>query len=141
MINKKVAAVSAAFVSLALLLSACGSESSEPKPTVTVTEEATQEPAPVLTDEQSYINNLRSYNNFYIQSNTDTDLINLGYTLCESLDNGYTVLDIVTELSYGSFGQQNAGDEDAIQFAGLTIGAAVASFCPEYSYQVYELTE
>lgn len=135
--NKNIKGLFVALAFTGLVLSGCSSDS-KPASTVTVTEEA---PAPevVETDEQRYINNLRSFGNYYVDMNTDNDLINLGYTLCGSLDAGYTVEDLIYELSYGEFAQQNGGDEDAISFAGLTIGAAVRDLCPQYTYQIEAL--
>jgi hypothetical protein len=129
--NKKLL-FAASLVTLGVIISGCSSNTAAP--TVTVTAEP---PAPELSAEDLYINNLRSQGNFYVTVNTDTDLINLGYTLCGELDSGYTVLDVIESLVMsGDFN----GDPDAVEFAGLVIGAAVRDLCPEYSYQIEALS-
>lgn len=135
--NKNIKGLFVALAFTGLVLAGCSSDS-KAAPTVTVTEEA---PAPevVETDEQRYISNIRSFGNYYVDMNTDMDLINLGYTLCGSLDAGYTVEEIIYDLSYGEFAYENGGDEEAITFAGLTIGAAVKDLCPQYAYQIEAL--
>jgi hypothetical protein len=129
--NKTISAIALSAVAM-FGFAACAAEPTA-APTVTVTAEPPAPPAPVLTEEDLYIENLRSQNNFYIDSNTDADLVELGYILCSELDAGYTVLEVVEEIVYsGGFG----GDQEAVEFAGLIIGAAVRDLCPEYTYQI-----
>lgn len=131
--NKIITAVTISAITL-FGLSACGSESSA-NPTVTVTESApAPAPEPVLTEEDMYIDNLRSFGNEYVTLNTDEDLINLGYILCGELDAGFTVYEIIEDLAYS--GDFDTNDQEAIEFAGLVIGASVRDLCPEYAYQI-----
>lgn len=139
--NKKIAALTASVLSLGLLLAGCSSEGS-PQPTVTVTKDAvtpTQQPTeePALTTEEAYIENLRSWGNYYVDINSDETLLTTGYSVCTDLDDGYTVTDIVFEiLSSPDF---DSSDSDAVQYVGLILGASVAAFCPEYSWQIEDL--
>lgn len=130
--NKTISAIALSAVAL-FGLAACSSEPTA-APTVTVTAEP---PAPELSAEDLYVANLRSQDNYYADNNTDNDLINLGYSLCSELDAGYTVVDVINALISENFGN---GDTEAIEFAGLVIGAAVRDLCPEYAYQIEALS-
>lgn len=133
--NKTISAVALSAVAL-FGLGACATEAS-PAPTVTVTAKPPAPPAPELSAEDLYVANLRSQGNYYVDNNTDTDLINLGYTLCGELDSGYTVMEVIDSLiASGNFN----GDPEAIEFSGLVIGAAVRDLCPEYAYQIEALS-
>lgn len=123
-----------AVASAMLLVSGC-STSTSPAPTVTVTEKEEVQVSP----EQQYIDSLRSIDNVYIDNVPDESLIDLGYTLCSALDEGYSVEDIIWELVYGSFGEENGDDPDAMAFAGAVIGAGVKNLCPEYLSELSDL--
>lgn len=114
---------------IALLgLTACStttSNSPEPKPTPTYE-------APAMTDEDYYLETLRELDNYIINYTSDSDLLELGYGVCEVLDYGYTVDEIITELVYN----MDLTTDDDYEFVGATIGASVAWLCPEYLDQV-----
>lgn len=120
-------------LALALILSGCSSNSGTPQATVTVTQEPTDtyEP-PVRTDEDVFIDDMRSVDNWIIDGNTDSDLIDLGWMVCSVLDEGYTIEDIVYEL----IGSGTVASDAEIEFAATLIVAAVYDLCPEYSNQV-----
>lgn len=113
----------------ALLLTGCASTAN---PTKTVTVEPTYDDTIVASPEEIYLNAVHSVNNYYIENNTDADLVALGRTLCSTLDQGATVMEVVEGLV--ATGDYN--DTESQEFAGVTIGAAVSAFCPEYSYQL-----
>ena len=131
--NKTMSAIALSAIAL-FGLAACSSEAT-PAPTVTVTQKAptpTQEPA--LTTEDYYIQNLRSFGNYYVEANSDATLIDTAYSVCTDLDSGYTVTDIVSEILLSP--EFDATDSEAVEYVGLIIGASVAAFCPEYTYQI-----
>lgn len=116
-----------------LLLTACGGPAG-PTETVTVSQypyddTIVPDPEP-YTAEDAYIANLRSQGNIYVDSNSDADLIDLGYTACEVFADGYTLDEFVYELVIS--GEFETKDEQT--FIGLVIGAAVRDLCPEYMY-------
>lgn len=131
--NKKLL-FAASLVTLGVIISGCSSNTAAP--TVTVTEEA---PVQQLTPEEQYLRSLHAINNYYIENNSDRDLLELGYSVCGVFDQGYSAEDIVSELLYGSFGAEHGDDPSAIEFAGATLGAAVANLCPEYLAEVQDL--
>jgi len=131
--NKTISAIALSAIAL-FGLAACSSEAT-PAPTVTVTQKAptpTQKPA--LTTEDYYIQNLRSFGNYYVEVNSDETLISTAYSVCTDLDSGYTVTDIVSEILLSP--EFDATDSEAVEYVGLIIGASVAAFCPEYTYQI-----
>lgn len=111
----------------ALFLTGCSS-SSEPAPVVTKTVTA----EPELTPEQEYIENIRSFGNYYVDNNSDADLISLGQQACTVLDSGYTIEDLVNQFVYDS----NLSGDEQFEFVGIIIGAGVRHFCPEYITEV-----
>jgi hypothetical protein len=74
--------------------------------------------------EQAYLDNLDDGG---IEYSTEAAAVNVGYGICDALDEGYDVYDvgaIAMEAGY------SAGD------AGWIIGSAVAAFCPRYGSQL-----
>lgn len=128
--NKKALLSIAGVALLALTLAGCASNTS---PVTDPTESSdVWTDTPVVTSEDSYLAALHSLNNFYIENNTDSDLIALGYQVCRTLDTGATVYDLVEALvATGDY-----TGADAQEFAGSTIGAAISAFCPQYLSQL-----
>lgn len=64
---------------------------------------------------------------------TDAELLDLGYGICDVLDDGWTFTEVATE-----FAARFAGDLTEAQFgdAGYLMGAAIPAFCPEYEAQI-----
>lgn len=131
---KKYISIVAALFALTFVLGACSTNSGTPQPTVTVTQEPTDtyEPPTVYSDEEEFIYDMRSVDNWIINENTDAALIELGWGVCDVLDTGYTVEDIVYEL----VGSGTVATDAEIEFAGTLIAAAILDLCPEYSWQV-----
>ena len=114
-----------------LLLTGCASTST-PTPASSPSESVWSDTPVEVTPEDSYLYALHSVGNVYIEGNTDSDLVNLGYQVCSALDTGATVYDLVVSLvSTGDY-----TDQASQEFAGSIIGAAVANFCPVYSSQL-----
>jgi hypothetical protein len=87
------------------------------------------EPEPVVTDEDLYVMALRSHNNYIIDSSSDADLLDVGYTVCQVLADGYTFEEIAYAIVMDSPDESDAYYE----FAGLVVGTASSSLCPQYS--------
>lgn len=88
--------------------------------------------SPISLDEQ-YLFAVHYTDNYLIEANTDADLIAIGKQVCTTLDAGNTVQDLMLSL----VGASDGTESDAYwEFAGIIIGAGVAAYCPEYSYQI-----
>lgn len=118
----------AAAAVVSLTLTACGSASA-PAPTVTVTE------APVSSPSDNYLNQLAATGDPTILAMADSDLLDIGNSTCEVLASGTTITEIAVYLV------QNGGFTNS-QYAsiGRILGAAVYNLCPEYAYQINQLS-
>ena len=118
----------------ALLLTGCGA-ASEPAATVTVTETAQPTTAP-MSDSDSYLAALYATGDITLANMDESSLINIGNSTCELLDEGVTVSTLAVYLV------ENGGfTTSQYETIGRIIGAAVYNLCPEYSYQIDQLTE
>lgn len=113
-----------------LLITGCsaGNSYTRPAPEDTYVAPA-PEPEPVVTDEDLYVMALRSHNNSIIDSSSDADLVDVGYTVCQVLAEGYTFDEIAYAIVMDSPNESDAYYE----FAGLVVGTASATLCPQYS--------
>ena len=126
-------------MTLAVSLTACGSSTdtsatdtyNTPAPVVTVTEQA--EPSSGFTNaEDEFLSDVHGVNNSVIESNNDETIVETGHVICDALDEGNTVDDVVTYLS-------NTGDystDNQVEFAAAMITGSVINLCPEYKYQL-----
>lgn len=111
-------------------ISSNNSAKETPTPDYTVVEPEPVEP--ISLDEQ-YLFAVHYADNYIVESNTDADLIAIGKQTCDTLDTGLTVQDLMFALVADADGSES----DAYwEFAGIIIGAGVATYCPEYSYQI-----
>ena len=63
---------------------------------------------------------------------TDEGLIESAQTICDSFEVGESMNDVL--LSWQSIGQEiGLSNDRAIEFSGTLVGAATATYCPEYS--------
>ena len=96
--NKFVLAAGAAVT--ALVISACSGNTAETS-TVTVTAPAPQ--GEILSDreikEEAYITSLRRSGNPILDSAPDSDLLEVGYSVCDILDQGLTTQDIIEYMA------------------------------------------
>jgi PBP1b-binding outer membrane lipoprotein LpoB len=112
----------------ALFLAGCSNTSSAPVETQTVYVEPSQPAVPELTVEEQYILHINSFDNYYISTTSDADLVSLGKQTCTVLDSGYTIEELVND-----FATSSSFTEDAqFEFIGLVIGSGIKFFCPEY---------
>ena len=89
-------------------------------------------PAPVYSDTDYFVAEVRSAGNTYADNNSDRALIKVGKQVCNVLDQGYTVTDVATYLAQNG----TSTDNDFYAFEGVVIGAAVRNLCPEYTDQL-----
>lgn len=100
----------------ALFLAGCGSPTAVPERTVTVTQEA-PEPNQAQGDDETYLSFLRSKG---IVATPETS-IEVGKTVCETLDKGYDVLDIMDAAKDAGFTTEQSA---------AIVAAAVLTYCP-----------
>lgn len=140
---KKIAIGSAIALTLLLVLSACGgSENTSDTSTNTtatdtfVTPDPAPAPAPepVLTNEDEYLSDIHEMNDAYIEATSDADLLAIGNSVCDALDSGFTVEEIIYELgTNGTF-----ESDDQAYAGGIIIAASAVDLCPEYTSQVQD---
>ena len=129
--NKIIIAVAVAGIALV----GCSSQAS-PAPTITVTQDA-QQPEPLSTDdgvsnlsnEELYLIGIKSMNNPILNSATDAQLLEMGYSVCEALDAGFTVEDIIQYMAVQMVGEGMTSDVES-EAVGYIIGAADTALCP-----------
>ena len=114
---------------LAIALTGCSSTAATSDPGITKQAPA---PAPVVTPEESYLVAVHSQYNVYIESSTDSALLDIGRQVCTTLDSGYTISEVITYLAVNG----ESDDQDFYAMEGIVIGAAVYNLCPEYMNQV-----
>ena len=134
--KKIIIASSIAIASLGLV--ACSSSAS-PAPTVTVTQDApapTQD-APVVPDSTSnedlYLLGIKSMNNPILNIATDAQLLEMGYSVCEAFDAGYTVDDVIAYMAVQMAGEGMTSDAE-VEAVGYIIGAADSALCPSATF-------
>lgn len=129
--NKIIVAV--AFSGLALV--GCSSQAS-PVPTVTVTQNApVPEPSSAddgvsnLSDEELYLISIKSMNNPILDRGTDRELLDMGYAVCDALNAGYTVDDVIAYMA-SEIAKDGGASESYVEAVGYIIGAADSALCP-----------
>lgn len=125
---KKIALTSVVVLALAGCAATTDTATPAPAPAPAVT----TAPAPVASPEETFLADVHGMNDPYIESTTDSDLLDIGNATCTALDDGNTIADIVTYLTtngtFSSTGQARAG--------GMIIAAAAMDLCPEYAADV-----
>ena len=134
--KKIIIASSIAIASLGLV--ACSSSAS-PAPTVTVTQNA---PAPTQDDpvvpdstsnEDLYLLGIKSMNNPILNVATDAQLLEMEYSVCEALNAGYTVDDVIAYMAVQMAGEGMTSDIE-VEAVGYIIGAADSALCPSATF-------
>ena len=116
-------------LTVAALLTGCGTATSpSSEPTDTYTDYAASDTT--TSPEDEFLYDVHSVHNSRVDSKDDAWLIESGYTVCETLAAGYTVLDIAAMMSEA--GLDSAGNEGV----AALVAAAVVNLCPEYQYQL-----
>lgn len=133
-----VAAVAAA----AIGISACSNTDAAPAPTVTVTEQApipvpTQDDpateAPSMSNEDLYLLGLRAMGNRIIDTSSDGELLEVGYSVCDALEAGYSVDDIIAFLAV-EMAKDGTTSDTYVEAVGYIIGAADTALCPSATF-------
>lgn len=108
-----------------LVLVGCSSQTPPPSPTVTITE---QVPTPSQDDgavvgQQMFIDFVRENGGLYGSVAQDSDILDLGNSICEGFTNGLSEDEILYALS-NALVQSNMNNDDGIKFgAALMVGA------------------
>ena len=128
-------ASSIAIASLGLV--ACSSDAA-PTPTVTVTQQApapTQDDPPTTTmsNEELYLLALRSMDNRIIDNASDGELLEVGYSVCDVLDAGYTVDEVIAYLA-AEMARDGGASETYVEAVGYIIGASETALCPTATF-------
>lgn len=126
----------AAMLSTGLLLVGCSAAETEATPQEVKTVYVTPEPepafddTPIIRDEDEFLYDVRSTGSVVIARQSDSELLDAGYTVCGVLDEGYTVSDVIVVLA-----SNLPSDSEAEAYSAL-IAAALLNLCPQYQYQV-----
>ncbi|MDQ1576655.1 MAG: hypothetical protein QOH55_1805 [Microbacteriaceae bacterium] len=80
-------------------------------------------PAPQLSMDQRYVNNVRTYSKGEDAGRTDAELITLGKNVCSALDTGTTIPQL--ELAISAQGTN-------LHLGGAVVATAVEAYCPQY---------
>ena len=111
----------------------CSSQAS-PAPTVTVTQNAPA-PAPepevedALSNEELYLLGIKSMSNPILNRATDVELLEMGYAVCDALNAGYTVDDVIAYMAT-QIAEDGGASDTYIEAVGYIIGAADSALCP-----------
>lgn len=132
-----IVASSIAIASMGLV--ACSSDAS-PAPTVTVTQQApapTQDdpepPSTTMSGEELYLFGLRSMGNPIIDIASDSQLLEMGYSVCDALEAGFSVEDIILYMANEMTNEGMTSDNET-EAVGYIIGAADTALCPSQSF-------
>ena len=115
----------AASIISAVALVGC-STSSEPAPTVTVTQEVpkTQEPSiEQKSNSEKFVDFVRDNGGVYASVADDYELVNLGNIVCDGYSKGLSQENIVDALSYALVENGMNNEQGAIFAASLIVGA------------------
>ena len=129
--NKIIIAIAISGVALV----GCSSQAS-PAPTVTVTQNAPA-PEPLSTDdgvsslsnEELYLIGIKSMDNPILNLATDAQLLEMGYSVCEALNAGFTTDDVIQYMAVQMAGEGMTSDVET-EAVGYIIGAADSALCP-----------
>lgn len=130
--KKFIIASSIAIASLGLV--ACSSNAS-PAPTVTVTQNApapsqddppTPEAAP--SNEELYLLGIKAMDNPILNIATDRELLDMGYSVCDALNAGFTTDDIIQYMA-GEMASSGMTSDVEVEAVGYIIGAADSALC------------
>lgn len=117
----------------AAALVGCTSQSSTPSPTVTITQSvpapSIDDPQPNLSNEELYLLGLRSMDNRIIDNASDGELLEVGYSVCDALESGFSTDDIIAYLAREMV-SDGMTSEVYTEAVGYIIGAADVALCP-----------
>lgn len=117
----------------AAALVGCTSQSSTPSPTVTITQSvpapSIDDPQPNLSNEELYLLGLRSMDNRIIDNASDGELLEVGYSVCDALESGFSTDEIIAYLAREMV-SDGMTSEVYTEAVGYIIGAADVALCP-----------
>lgn len=141
--NQKIAIVIGSILILLVAMSTFSTDSpTESSSSYTPPAQTYTEPDPVdeynsrstLSAEAAFLSDVHSLYNPILESGTDSQLLEMGYGACDSLDSGQTLSSLAIK-----FGNMYSGDPEGREAAYGIIAGAVLNLCPEYAYQADSL--
>ncbi len=130
----------ASFIAIASTgLVACSSDAA-PAPTVTITQQAPapaqddpEPPSTTMSNEELYLLGLRSMGNPIIDIASDSQLLEMGYSVCDALEAGFSVEDIILYMANEMTSEGMTSDNET-EAVGYIIGAADTALCPSATF-------
>jgi len=129
--------ISTAIIASSLFFVGC-SNGTAPAPTVTVTQQAPV-PAPSSMDdpatnsvsnEELYLLALKAMDNPILNVATDAELLQMGYSVCDALNAGFTTDDVIQYMA-GEMATSGMTSDIEVEAVGYIIGAADNALCPQ----------
>lgn len=121
-----------------MFISGCAS-SATPVPTVTITESvevpatpSTDDGAVTNSNEDLYLLGIKSMNNQILNRATDRELLEMGYSVCDALNAGYSVDDVI-EFMAEEIARDGGASDTFLEAVGYIIGAADTALCPGFA--------
>lgn len=114
-------------------LAGCSSQT-QPTPTVTITEQLPPPPSVddgVVTNSQQFIDFVRDNGGMYGRVAQDSDILDLGRTICEGFDNGLSE-DQMTYVIAQALIENGMNNDDGIQLGAALIVGAKNYLCGPY---------
>lgn len=116
-------------------LAACGGTTTErvvyvPESTTTTKAPPTTEDTPIaVSPTEEFIGDI--YSVYYGPViNSDSELIEAGWTTCEFLQSGGSITDVIYSIN------QASNDTDMQEYIGAVVASAITNFCPDQSYKL-----
>lgn len=118
------------FMFAAATLVGC-STNTPPTATITVTERPTPSFSQQqdISDEELYLLALKSMNNPILNVATDEELLQMGYSVCDALNAGFTTDDVIQYMA-GEMATSGMTSDVEVEAVGYIIGAADSALCP-----------
>lgn len=124
-----------------LALAGCGNSEAAPQVTVTETVDSWSDTdtgtnsGGELSSEDAFLFELSLSGNYLIESMSDYDLLDLGWSTCETLDSGVSLLELVDAFVMSG----NFVTDAETEYVGLVIGASIRNLCPQHEWQIASL--
>ena len=83
------------------------------------------------SDERIFLASFHSMYTGYLVLN-DEELLNLGYTMCGAMDNGYSLETVVNAIIY-EYPNMSQQDQD---FVSAVLASAIINLCPQHEWQI-----
>lgn len=118
--------------------SSSGNSDSAPAPQPTNTWTPDEQPdVPSYSSEDQFLAAVNGAGNSIVLTTSDSDLLDMGWSVCNVLDQGYDLNDIADELIYNS----DLSTQEEFEAVGVIMGGAVSYLCPEYQYMINDFLE